>query len=766
MSAETTTSNNTPASGHVTIVFTSDWGVSTGVGQAGRTHSTIERGRDGQPVVRGTVVAGVLREQAFIAARALDSAAGTPDASGSSDASGGPDIPKGPWENFAEWLFGQHPDLSPGQHPHPRHVVFTDASPIAYIPVHDTVSLSIDPTTGTARNQFLRFTERAAPGVLTGSFTLIDEAGAVLSDRATVNAAYFLLGVAGLMVRGIGSGRSGGDGECTVAVADRDNVADGQLNGEAAEALARIKESVAREGDDSSQEFTYTTADVVAVASALRGLARKPLSQVPPLPLTAKERKRLDVTMPSGDGDEAGATTWYEATLDIVLDSPVVSYEVPFSNEVRSLDFLRGTVLVPWLHGLLRRKFPRENLVSSAIINGDLRIGDALPVYRDTPGLPIPFVFEEEKVPTDAHPEDESSKEKPCTLFNRHIPIAAQECGRNTVPLRNRYIFLTTSSDEPDEHDGANVSVTGWVGKPALIGRQSTAIDPSTGAAKDASLFLVRALPTHLRLRCSVVVSERLLAVFRSTVAGEDSISSDSSDSAQTVRLDLGITQEKALLGSRKLTGTFGRARCTLSKDFRHVGSTPSPVQRAANLNHASVSSDDLVDVSLWFTSDVLARSSTLGPGGTITDLEFVFRHAGVSSLQAIQEGSSGDSILSCSKQDEDPCSSGTDDGTDPRNRKHIVTAIRHRRVDSWSPADNVPRATRLAIQAGSVIRVSVASEQLDTLKALGHVGVGELTPQGYGRFKVDSHALRKPKLPLIKTVSKHFTDIESEAHQ
>lgn len=762
MSAETTTSNNTPASGHVTIVFTSDWGVSTGVGRAGRTHSTIERGSNGQPVVRGTVIAGVLREQAFIAARALDSATGTPDASGSRDASGGPDIPKGPWERFAEWLFGQHPDLSPSQHPHPRHVVFTDASPIAYLPVHDTVSLSINPTTGTARDQFLRFTERAAPGILAGTFQLIDGAGAELSDPATIKAARFLLGVAGLMVRGIGSGRSGGDGECTVAVADRDNLADGQLDGEAAEALARIKKSVAREGDDSSQEFTYTTADVESVAKAVRGLVRGELPKNPPQPRDSKERERLEVMMPSGDGDEAGATTWYEATLDIVLDSPVVSYEVPFSNEVRSLDFLRGTVLVPWLHGLLRRKFSDEDIVGSAIVSGDLRIGDALPVYRDAPGLPIPFVFEEEKVPADAHPEDESSKEKPCTLFNRHIPIASQECGRNTVPLRNRYVFLTLSSDEPDENDGANVSVTGWVGKPTLIGRQSTAIDSSTGAAKDASLFLVRALPAGLLLRCSVVVSARLLAVLQPPVTGEDAISSGST---QTVELDLGITQEKALLGSRKLTGTFGRARCTLSKEFRRVGSTPSPLQGSTNSGDASVSSRDLIEVSLWFISDVLARSSTLGPGGTITDLEFAFRHAGV-SLQAIQEGSSGDSALSCPEQDENPCSSEADDGQDPRNRKHIVTAVRHRRVDSWSPADNAPRATRLAIQAGSVIRVSVASEQLDMLKALGHVGVGELTPQGYGRFKVDSHALRKPKLPLIKTVSKCFTDSGSETRQ
>ena len=164
------------ASGHVTIVFTSDWGVSTGVGQAGRTHSTIERCGD-DPVVRGTVITGVLREQAMLAAKALD----------------GPK--EGTWTNFALWLFGQDPDSKPGSTPHPRHVLFTDATPASTIPIHDTVSLSIDPTTGTARDQFLRFTERAAAGVLTGSFTLIDgaswcEASARAAAEATASARW------------------------------------------------------------------------------------------------------------------------------------------------------------------------------------------------------------------------------------------------------------------------------------------------------------------------------------------------------------------------------------------------------------------------------------------------------------------------------------------------------------------------------------------------------------------------------------------------
>ena len=97
------------ASGHVTIVFTSDWGVSTGVGHAGRTHSKIERSNN-KPVVRGTVITGVLREQAMLAARALD----------------GPEKEEeeGKWTSFALWLFGQDPNGKQGSTPNPRHVLF------------------------------------------------------------------------------------------------------------------------------------------------------------------------------------------------------------------------------------------------------------------------------------------------------------------------------------------------------------------------------------------------------------------------------------------------------------------------------------------------------------------------------------------------------------------------------------------------------------------------------------------------------------------
>lgn len=681
------------ASGHVTIVFTSDWGVSTGVGQAGRTHSTIERCGD-DPVVRGTVITGVLREQAMLAAKALD---------GQKD---------GKWTSFALWLFGQDPNSEPGSTPHPRHVLFTDATPASSIPVHDTVSLSIDPTTGTARAQFLRFTERAAAGILTGTFTLIDEAGAEISNQATIDAAHFLLGVAGLMVRGIGSGRSGGDGECTVVVSDKDYVKTNLQDTKAADALKRILENRDNESP------TYSSADVKKVADRLRSRVEKSLREIPDPPENLLKTSPRDIALPNSQPSESGDTTWYKTSLDIVLESPVVSYEVPFSNEVRSLDFLRGTVLVPWLHNFLRKKYPGTDVVNSAIVSGDLRISDALPVYKGVAGLPVPFVLENEKVREDK-PKDKQDDEEPRTLFNRHIPIDDQRCGDNTIPTRGRYVFVKSNS----------TPVTGWIGKPSLIGRQSTAINSETGAAKDGQLFLVRALPAGLKLRASIVVSERLLSELRGT---------DATSEASPLTLDLGIAEQPAFLGSRKFTGTFGRARCTVDTTFTRVGSTPPPVEGPVTDEGAPASSCEPTEVvSLWFTSDVLARSSALGLGGSVEDLELAFRRANI-PVTVVQESPDQDS--------------------GDKNRKRILTAIRHRRVDSWSPMDNAPRATRLAIQAGSVVQVRISPDDLGSLKTLGHIGVGELTPQGYGRFLVDSPMLAEATLPLFKTESKSFT--------
>ena len=648
------------ASGHVTIVFTSDWGVSTGVGHAGRTHSTIERCGD-DPVVRGTVITGVLREQAMVAAEAFDRAMGS---SGEH------------WKEFALWLFGQDPDGKRGSHPHPRHVLFTDATPASKIPIHDTVSLSIDPQTGTARDQFLRFTERAAPGVLTGTFTLIDEAGAETSDQETIKAAHFLLGVAGLMVRGIGSGRSGGDGECTVLVTNH--------------------EVEARAGQSTSKIVAFASSCAQELRTSLKKLAQslKP-GVVSALPAPQHSTQHQVGTI---DGSAAQHSGGHHLILDLALNSPIVSYEVPFSNEIRSLDFLRGTVLLPWLHRLVssKKQAGNEDIITNAVTGGHLVVSDALPVISETEGLPVPLTLKTDKtLPSDS----------PITLYGDSPK------NKGKIPVRGGYVFFA-----PKEGDGKEpgTKTQGWYGKPPLRGRQTTAINHETGAASKGQLVLVDALPEGLKLRAHVWVSDELWK-------------------AAAVSTLLGKTRE-ARLGSRKLTGTFGSATCTLRNEtndereacsrFGNAGSA-QPVGIASTSANRTAPGEGTTTsssvVSLWFTSDVIARSAGLGAGGTVDDLIRAFKREGV-TVEAV-----------------------------------VTTSIRHRRVDSWSPADNGPRASRLAIQAGSVIQVHVSEEDRAKLLKLAPFGVGELTAQGYGRFVVDHPLLSVQSIEVTKAKLKHF---------
>ena len=647
------------ASGHVTIVFTSDWGVSTGVGQAGRTHSTIERCGD-DPVVRGTVITGVLREQAMLAAKALD---------GQKD---------GKWTSFALWLFGQDPDGKQGSAPHPRHVLFSDATPASQIDVHDTVSLSIAPTTGTARPQFLRFTERAAAGILTGTFTLIDEAGASLSDPATIKAAHFLLGVAGLMVRGIGSGRSGGDGECTVLV-----------SGDKVEGRA---------GQSTSKIVAFASSHAQTLRTSLKKLAQslKP-EVVSALPAPQRSTQHQVGTV---DGSAAQHSGGHHLILDLTLNSPIVSYEVPFSNEIRSLDFLRGTVLLPWLHRLVSSKKhgDKEAVVTNAVTGGHLFVSDALPVIKKVEGRPVPLTLKTDKTPT---------SDSTITLYGNSSDNTAG------IPVRGGYVFFNPKGGDGKE---PGTKTQGWYGKPPLRGRQTTAINHETGAASKGQLVLVEALPEGMRMRAHVWVSDELWE-------------------AASVSDLLGKTRE-ARLGSRKLTGTFGSATCTLRIEtdeerksrsrFGNAGSAQptgdaSTSADGTGTGEGTPASSDYQTVFLWFTSDVIARSAGLGAGGTADDLIRAFEREGI-TLKL--------------------------DG---------VPAIRHRRVDSWSPADNGPRASRLAIQAGSVIQVQVSEADRGKLLKTAPFGVGELTAQGYGRFVVDHPLLGCESLTVTKATKQDF---------
>lgn len=692
----------------VSVVFHSDWGVSTGVGVVGGVDAAVEKDERGLPVVRGTVLAGVVREQSVLAAQALD----------------GGDT--GPWHEFASELFGSEQA--------PRLVVFSDArapegAAAGGAPVHEVVSLSIDDDTGTAREDFLRFIERAGPCTLGATATLLDadvDGRPLVWDEGRRRAARLLLALSGLLVRGIGSDRSNGDGACDVLVGAECGPDAAAASGEddAAAAKKEVKDwcreqvrgwavapgaegapvpRVPRAESDSDGEHRprigrapETPAAPAVPAASAPGAPTVSAPAVPAAPLATATPHApgagAAVSPAPGVGGPGAADPGLMAMdLTIVLRTPVVSYEVPMSNEVRSLDFLRGTVLLPWVHRLLGRECggdTDDTLVRDAVVNGDLLVSDAVAVVDDRVGLPMPLVLSSPKV--------ERRGRGWITAVNRLLVEEPEEVHK---PLRSGYVFPAADGDRecPAAVDEGRKlpPLAGWSGAPPLTGRQSTAHDTATGAAKDGQLFLVRALPAGLTLRATVTMSPALHERAGARLAG------------------LAGEPLDARIGARRLSGTFGRALCTFS--------AARPLTPAKPVGG---------ETTIWFTSDVLVRSSGLGPGGSFEDLRGAFKRAGV-PIELVDI---------------------------PPGEKRFRAGVRHRRVDSWSAASHQPRATRMAVQAGSVLRIRpLADDAARRLARLALTGVGELRAQGFGRFVVGHPLLEREEFRLTRLDAKDF---------
>ena len=676
-----TGSPESPAPLDVTIVFRSDWGVSTGTGVAGGVDAAVEKDGRNLPVVRGTVLTGAIREQAFAVAEALDGDSGDKS-----------------WRRFVGALFGSVRRARLVSFSDARFVSFSDGavgSESKREAVHEVVSLSIDEKTGTAQKDHLRLLERARACILHGTVELLGETldGRPLHWCADQRkAAELVLSISALLVRALGSNRSDGDGLCRVLIGE---------TGEAG------KTGGTDERDTDPEQ---------AIEKAIRKVRERCRGQLeqwsgpapnapdaPDSPIDSKVGGRSNIpVIGKKDSDHCGGssgTTFYETDLDIDLTSPVISYDVPFSNELRSLDFLRGTALLPIIHHRLQAAAKKNagvgaitrEIIRDAVVNGDLLVSDATAVVNGVRGMPMPLVLSRPK--TEGNDETEGVR-----VLNR---LLAEE-PENEIhkPLRSGYVFPVPKSANPSE-------VLGGMGVPALQGRQSTAHNPVTGAAGTGQLFLARALPAGMRLRATVTMSEKLYERVKNLL-------SSAFDSRQAFPERLGLW---------RLSGTYGRAECRLG-EFRPV--------EAPGLEW-----DASEPPALWFTSDVVARSLRLGPGGSLKDLYKAFERAGV-PLEPIK--AEDDSDETC-----------------------FSAGIRHRRVDSWSAADRRPRATRTVIQAGSVLRVQPANagsspeETMRRLARLSVTGVGELTAQGFGRFVIDHPLLREKEFRLTSLKHEDF---------
>ena len=661
-----TGSPESPAPLDVTIVFRSDWGVSTGTGVAGGVDAVVEKDERNLPVVRGTVLTGAIREQAFVVAEALDGDSGDTR-----------------WRRFVGALFG-----SVGR---ARLVSFSDASFVSFsdgtVPaddelkqkaVHEVVSLSIDEKTGTAKKDHLRLLERARACILHGTVELLDktlDGRPLLWSADQRKAAELVLTVSALLVRALGSNRSDGDGLCSVLIGETGEINEKNVDQEVRERCrGRLKQwsEPAPDAPDS-----------------------------PDSPIDPKAGGLSDIpVIGRKDSDHCGGssgTTFYEADLDIDLTSPVISYDVPFSNELRSLDFLRGTALLPIIHHRLQAAAKKNSdvdatareIIRDAVVNGDLLVSDATAVVNSVRGMPMPLVLSRPKV-------EGSNETEGVRVLNRLLAEEPENEIHN--PLRTGYVFYLPVPKSADSSE-----VLAGMGVPALQGRQSTAHNPVTGAAGTGQLFLARALPAGMRLRATVTMSEKLYECVKDRLDGD-------------FRPQRTFSER---LGLWRLSGTYGRAKCRLG-EFHQV-------------EVPGIEWDENGTTTLWFTSDVVARSTRLGPGGSLDDLYKAFERAGVPLTEADSD------------------------------ERRFSAGIRHRRIDSWSAADRRPRATRAVIQAGSVLRVRSADagsspeETMRRLARLSVTGIGELTAQGFGRFVINHPLLHEKKFRLISLKHKDF---------
>ena len=537
----------------VTIVFRSDWGVSTGTGVAGGVDVVVEKDKRDLPVVRGTVLTGAIREQAFVVAEALDA-----------------DSPDKNWCEFVGALFGSVKRA--------RLVSFSDACFSSFsdgsIPsdnesrreaVHEVVSLSIDEETGTAKKDHLRLFERARACILRGTVDLLDrtlDGRPLCWSKEQREAAELVLTVSALLVRALGSNRSDGDGLCNILIGET-----GEINEK------NVDQEVRERCRGRLEQWDGPAPDVPSAPDAPIDSKTGGCSGIPVI------RKKNHDHRGGSDG-----TSFYQADFDIRLTTPVISYDVPFSNELRSLDFLRGTALLPIIHHRLQDVSKEDaavcEIVRDAVVNGDLLVSDATAVVGDRVGLPMPLVLSTPKVSRAGREWIE--------VANRLLVEEPKEIHK---PLRSGYLFPASKSADSSE-------VRGRMGAPALQGRQSTAHNPVTGAAGTGQLFLARALPAGMHLRATVTMSTHLHEQIKDKLK----------------RAFPPNFPER--LGLWRLSGTYGRAKCRLG-DFR-------PVEVLAP------KWDEDGATTLWFTSDVVVRSPGLGPGGSLGDLCNAFKRAGV----------------------------------------------------------------------------------------------------------------------------------------
>ena len=414
----------------LSITMLSDWSIGSGTGRQGSLDSLLVRDVTGLPYVPASTLRGMWRDAAETVARGLDN--GQPSG----------------WSALVANLFGSQPALDEKnggdeqerrlQGPVPSLLRVGDARyPDGFgewlakegkirarqAMVFVKPGVAIDPLTGSAKTDFLRFDETARAGAQLYSGISIQGFGDERADQALAALALASL----VLLERLGGDRRRGLGACKIGVHSADAAADGSAGIPAA-----LKDAVA-----------WLTANPDA-----------PAVPKPAKPLFAIQRL----------APQAGTFRRFPVEVEI-LSSTTIAQAVQ-GNVVSTSHYIPGSQLLHAAARLAEHLGLTQAQIDAAIAAGDLRI---LPAYSALPdggrALPAPLALEEKKGESGFF----HNKLVDGVAVEQHKPIRGRFCSANTVnglvmskPLRTRLHTHNAVHDErqkPTEDAGGGVFV-------------------------------------------------------------------------------------------------------------------------------------------------------------------------------------------------------------------------------------------------------------------------------------------------------------------
>jgi len=338
----------------ISLKMISDWHIGSGSSR-GEIDSEVQRDADGFPYIPAKTLNGILRDGCEQVALALDHG-----------------DRKGKWHNWVDFLFGSQPTLTDQERteietPYPAvahiHSAFLSdslrnalknkpevKSAIAFI----KTGVAIDPKTGSAKTDHLRFEEMVRMGaVLKSNNCTLDFSGyenpsedqdkTITDDQKKVAFALLIAGTK--LIDRIGGKRRRGNGKCEITISDvqRDNW------------LEWLRENHTKISDPPKWE---------------------------------KPKPENNNYNPKADSN------WLSIPLTIKTLSPVVIPKRTVGNVVECLDYIPGRYFLGHLHQQLGKFLD----IKSAIAQSHLIITNATIAINDSPSRPTPLCLSGEKL--------------------------------------------------------------------------------------------------------------------------------------------------------------------------------------------------------------------------------------------------------------------------------------------------------------------------------------------------------------------------------